>query len=119
MKVWYDGIFGAQHTHQSEINEALKLDYILKIAAAYFNEIAMQDYAVAGGCSSWTKSNHSLYIYAWYAAFQVQCNSPKKDGLQILDFTLKSFKFTEWKHYFKFFLLVNGDLNTHTKNIIS
>lgn len=43
----------AQHiSDQSKINQALKLDYVLKIAAAYFNDIAMQYFAMDSGYNS-------------------------------------------------------------------
>lgn len=41
-------------SHQSQMNRALKLDYILKIASAYFNEIGVQYFAVDPGYSSTT-----------------------------------------------------------------
>lgn len=47
MKRWYDVMIIALHrSDQSKNNQALKLDYVLKIAAAYFNEIAMLCFAV-------------------------------------------------------------------------
>lgn len=52
------------------MNEPLKLDYILKIAAAYFNEIAMRDYAVDRDCSRSIKSPYYLSI-----ATKVRCFS--------------------------------------------
>lgn len=56
------------------MNEPLKLDYILKIAAAYFNEIAMQDYAVDRDCSRSIKSPYYLSIYCYQSTLLFRAN---------------------------------------------
>lgn len=69
-------MISAQHrSDQSKINQALTLHYVLKIAAAYFNEIAMLYFAVG---LDYNKSNEiqplpsSLFNYLSIYAGKIQ-----------------------------------------------
>lgn len=84
------------------MNEPLKLDYILKIAAAYFNEIAMRDYAVDRDCSRSIKSPYYLSIatkvrcfsgpiyYYKHLLSQIISSAFEKGGCKYWLFTLKA-----------------------------